>query len=89
MNTAAILDQETINWISVDEATPDCDTTVLVFAPGSDEPVWLGFYDGVYWFAVTGDGYGDEDEIAAEVKAWASMPCGAAALADRTPASLT
>ena len=71
-----ILDQETISWISVEDRLPDADTTVLVCAPGASEPVWLGFYDGVYWFAVTGDGYGDEDEIAAEVTAWATMPAG-------------
>jgi Protein of unknown function (DUF551) len=73
-----ILDQETISWFSVAEKLPDADTTVLVYVPGSDEPVWLGFYDGCFWFAVTGDGYGDEDEIAAEVKAWATMPKGPA-----------
>jgi hypothetical protein len=76
--SAAILDQETINWISVEQQLPDAETTVLVHAPGADEPVWLGWYDGFFWFAVTGDGYGDEDEIAAEVKAWATMPGGPA-----------
>lgn len=73
---AVITDQETISWIAVADQLPDADTTVLVHAPGSDEPVWLGFYDGFFWFAVTGDGYGDEDEIAAEVTAWATMPMG-------------
>lgn len=71
-----ILDIEQIQWIGVDHAVPDADTTVLVCAPGADEPVWLGFYDGVYWFAVTGAGYGDPDEVAAEVVAWAEMPKG-------------
>lgn len=71
-----ILDIESIEWISVKDATPDADTTVMVYAPHSDEPVWLGFYDDVYWFAVTGDGYGDPDEIAAEVVAWAPIPKG-------------
>jgi hypothetical protein len=70
------LDQETIQWIAVSDSVPDADTTVLVCAPGSDEPIWLGHYDGVFWFAVGGEGYGDEDEIPQEVTAWASMPMG-------------
>lgn len=75
---SAILDIEQIEWIAVADRLPDCDTTVLVHAPGSDEPIWLGFYDGVYWFSVDGPTYGDEDEIAAEVTAWAVMPMGPA-----------
>lgn len=73
-----IRDIESIQWISVTEQLPDADTTVLVHAPGADDPVWLGFYDGVFWFAVTGAAYGDQDEIAAEVSAWATMPAGPA-----------
>lgn len=76
MNAAPILDQETISWISVEDQLPDADTTVLVSAPESDEPIWLGFYDGVYWFAVGGEDYGtDEGELGAVV-AWAEMPGG-------------
>jgi hypothetical protein len=67
---------ESIEWIAVKDRLPDDDTTVLVSAPGSDEPVWLGFYDGVYWFSVDGPTYGDPEEIAAEVVAWAPMPKG-------------
>jgi hypothetical protein len=73
---SSILDIESIEWIAVKDELPDADTTVLVHAPGADEPVWLGFYDGFFWFAVTGDGYGDDEEIAAEVTAWAPMPKG-------------
>lgn len=73
---SAILDVESIEWVSVKVALPDAETTVLVYAPGADEPVWLGFYDEFFWFAVTGDGYGDEDEIAANVTAWAPIPKG-------------
>jgi hypothetical protein len=71
-----ILDIEQIEWRSVTEELPDVDTVVLVHAPKSDEPVWLGHYDGVYWFAVGGEGYGDEHEIPEEVTAWAIMPAG-------------
>jgi hypothetical protein len=75
---SAVLNTETIEWFAVTDKLPDADITVLVNAPGADEPVWLGWYDGVFWFAVTGDGYGDEDEIAAEVTAWAHIPRGRA-----------
>ena len=61
MTAVPILDQETISWKSVEDELPDVDTTVLLHAPGADEPVWLGHYDGVFWFAVGGEGYGDED----------------------------
>jgi len=71
-----ILDQEIISWRAVAAEVPDADTTVLVCAPGADEPVWLGYYDGEDWYADTGAGYGNEDEIAAEVTAWAPIPKG-------------
>jgi len=70
--------QETISWHSVEESLPDDVEMVLVHAPGADEPVWLGFYDGVHWFSVDGPEYGNEEEIAATVKAWAVMPKGPA-----------
>ena len=69
---------ESINWIAVAEELPDSDTTVLVCAPGADEPVWFGYYDGVYWFATTGEEYGNEEEIAQAVIAWAHIPKGIA-----------
>jgi hypothetical protein len=67
---------EVIQWHAVTEQLPDADTTVLVCAPEADDPVWLGFYDGFFWFLVTLDGYGDPDQIAAEVIAWAPVPRG-------------
>jgi hypothetical protein len=73
-----ILDQEQISWYAVGEKMPDPDTTVLVNAPGSDEPVWLGYHDGVYWFSVDGGCYDPDDqtEIPCAVTAWATMPRG-------------
>ena len=70
------LDIEQIYWVSVKDVLPDAETTVLVYAPGADEPIWLGYYDHDSWFADTGAEYGNEDEIAAEVTAWAPMPKG-------------
>lgn len=71
----AILDQETIDWRSPD-APPDDDHMVLVNAPGADEPVWLGYFDDDAWYECGGAEYGNPEEIAAEVVAWAEMPMG-------------
>jgi hypothetical protein len=62
---------ESLTWHSVDAQLPDADTTVLVSAPDCSEPVWLGWYDGVYWFGVDATEYKD-----GLVKAWAEMPSG-------------
>jgi hypothetical protein len=70
------LDIESIHWISVEEQLPDAEITVLLYAPEADEPVWLGYYDGDSWYADTGAEYGNEDETAASVTAWAEMPMG-------------
>lgn len=37
--------QEVLQWRRCAEELPDSDTTVMVFAPDNDEPVWLGWYD--------------------------------------------
>lgn len=50
---------------------PDDHISVLVYAPEADEPVWIGWYDGVYWFSSEGGEYAPD-----AVKAWAEMPRG-------------
>ncbi len=67
-----ILDEESVEWHSVTDSLPDADTTVIVYAPGADEPVWLGYYEYDEWFAIGGEKY----ELPQTVKAWASMPLG-------------
>lgn len=62
---------ETLLWRAVSHELPDADEIVLVYAPKAEEPVWLGWYDGVYWFAVDGSDYST-----AAVEAWAPMPGG-------------
>ena len=62
---------ETIQWHSVGDELPDAETTVLVQAPTLEEPVWLGWYDGCFWFAVDATDYED-----GEVIAWAHIPTG-------------
>lgn len=47
---------------------PDSDTTVLVFSPKADEPVWLGYHDGEAWRTAEGERY------ATPVDAWAEIP---------------
>lgn len=53
-------------WIGVDYALPDSDTTVVINVSDSSEPVWLGFYDGECWRNVEG--------FPVTVAAWAEMP---------------
>jgi hypothetical protein len=67
-----MLDQETLVWYSAD-APPDDDTTVMINMPKSDEPVWLGWHEGIQcWHTIEGA------ELArGTVTAWAAMPTGA------------
>jgi len=62
---------ETIEWFDPREQLPDADAVVLVRAPAKDEPVWLGWYDGVYWFCVDGSEYEE-----GTVTGWAAIPSG-------------
>lgn len=41
-------------WKPVTEELPDSALTVLVHHPEEDEPVWLGYHDGVTWRATEG-----------------------------------
>lgn len=58
-------------WISVGETLPDSDITVLICAPGGDEPVWLGYWDGYEWRYVDGV-LAESDEIT--VTHWGDLP---------------
>ena len=71
-----ILDIEQIEWKAVTDELPDAETTVLVYAPGADEPVWLGYYDGDDWLTVDHRIYGEPEDVDALVTAWAPMPSG-------------
>ena len=53
-------------WIDAAHALPDSDMTVLISAPDSSEPVWLGFHDGECWRNVEG--------FPITVTGWAEMP---------------
>ena len=80
-----MIDQETLVWYSAD-APPDDDQMVLVFAPGADEPVWLGYFDDGSWYECGGAEYGNAEELAAVVTAWAPMPSGATCAESSTSA---
>lgn len=47
-------------WHDTREEMPDADMTVLVHCPPSDDPVWLGYFDGETWRNVAGEDLGAE-----------------------------
>lgn len=56
-----------IEWIDCELQMPDADMAVLIYAPRAEDPVWLGFFDGLNWRdveAMTADG----------VTHWAELP---------------
>lgn len=69
---------ETITWIPVTDQLPPRGTHVLVHAPASDDPIWLGFHNGEEWHAVVGDLYGAPGNAEGRpvVTHWAALPKG-------------
>lgn len=65
----ALRQRELIDWHDVTQQLPDADITVLICIPYSDEPVWLGWFDGTDWYEVGGGAITD-------VVRWAHMPAG-------------
>jgi len=57
-------------WIPVAERLPDSETTVMVYAPAADPPVWLGYYDE----RDHGDGWWSVDEAKLDVTHWTHTP---------------
>ena len=41
-------------WRTCTREMPDADLTVMIHHPKSDEPVWMGFYDGECWRSIDG-----------------------------------
>jgi hypothetical protein len=54
-------------WIPVTESMPDDESTVVVFCPDANDPVWPGYHDAGNWYWVDGD-------LAMEVTHWMPMP---------------
>ena len=38
--------KNTIQWRGVADTLPDAETTVMLYSPEADEPIWPGFHDG-------------------------------------------
>ena len=72
--TAVILDEEAVQWRCAANDPPDSDTTVLVYMPNGEEPVWLGFRDAEGWVSIDGVAF-----LEGAVTAWAPMPRGTSA----------
>lgn len=62
------MSDERITWHRAADTLPDSDMTVLIYAPESDPPVWLGYHDGTQWYTA--------DAWVTTVTHWADMPVG-------------
>lgn len=62
---------ETITWYATSERMPDADATVLIEAPGCNDPVGAGWWDGAEWRSA--DGWPLHET---PVVYWAEMPRG-------------
>ena len=72
---SVIAKSEVLNWISIEQETPDEGVVVLLFHPDASEPVWPGVFEGC-----TADGYAfshaDGSIVSGSVLAWAEFPGG-------------
>lgn len=57
------------HWISCNEQMHDDDTTVMTYAPESNEPVWPACHDGEQWMDLMGAPITD-----ATITHWMSFP---------------
>lgn len=64
---------ETVEWRLTKSELPDAEVTVILHVPTSDEPVWLGWFDGSsLWFDVSGAVIGGKNSVTH----WAPMLAG-------------
>ncbi|WP_198086637.1 hypothetical protein [Variovorax sp. E3] len=67
----AVLRSEVVVWTPVEDGLPDADLTVnIMLTAESDEPIWLGYYDGEMWRDIEG--------MPVDVVAWSPMLKGMA-----------
>ena len=62
---------ENITWANAHETLPDDNTTILLFAPESNEPIWIGYHED--------DSFYVDDGTAVppgSVTYWANLPYG-------------
>ena len=62
---------ENITWADANETLPDDNTTILLFAPESDEPIWIGYHEDDSWYVVEGNAM-----PSGSVMYWANLPYG-------------
>lgn len=55
-----------MKWIPAKKRLPDSDTTVIIYTPDEDEPIWIGYHDGRMWRSVEG--------VRVRVTAWMDLP---------------
>ena len=72
VNPHPLMRAELVRWVSVDDALPDADETVLICGPGDDSP-WPGYLDSPHWRSA--DGFYLNPH---RVTHWAPMPTGPA-----------
>ena len=39
-------------WQPCVDGLPDSDSTVMIYTPDSNEPIWLGYHDGEQWWTI-------------------------------------
>lgn len=57
-------------WQPVAGGLPDSERTVLVYSPMSNEPVWMGWHDGLSWLYIAAAG----EAAGADARVRAAMP---------------
>jgi hypothetical protein len=68
------IDAETIVWVFASEQLPDAETTVLLYSPGADDPVWFGYLDYMDFIPLWRDVSGMP--MLTPVTRWADLPKG-------------
>lgn len=63
--------KDQIHWIEIDHQRPDDETSVLLFHPEFDEPVWIGYHINGQWYSA--DGWPLKND---RVTHWAHLPVG-------------
>lgn len=61
-----------VHWVSVKDSLPDDETTVMLYSPGADQDVFIGWRAEGQWY----DGYEGGIPVRAIVSHWAQLPEG-------------
>ena len=62
---------ENIMWADANKTLPDDNTTILLFAPTFDEPVWIGYHEDENWYVADGNAMPP-----GSITYWANLPYG-------------